>query len=120
MHLSTSYKQLKNNPKFVEDIKITENEINSREYYYVPENFIECIEDKILTGDVILITASMDGLDISHTGIAIKMDDGRIHFMHAPLRGKKIQITEKPLGDYIKAIDRHTGIMVARVLEPQS
>jgi len=117
---SDSYKQLKNNPKFVEDIKITENEINSREYYYVPENFIECIEDKILTGDVILITASMDGLDISHTGIAIKMDDGRIHFMHAPLRGKKIQITEKPLGDYIKAIDRHTGIMVARVLEPQS
>ncbi len=115
---SDLYKQLKNNPKFLEDIKATEDSINNRDYYYIPENFIECVEDKIQNGDIILITASMEGLDISHTGIAIKMDDGRIHFMHAPLRGKKIQITEKPLADYIKGIDRHTGIMVARVLEP--
>ena len=115
---SDSYKRLKSNPDFVNDIKAIEEEMNNRDYYYIPENFIACVEDKIQTGDIILITASLDGLDISHTGVAVKMDDGRIYFMHAPLQGKKIQITEKPLSEYIKRIDRHTGVMVARVLEP--
>ncbi len=115
---SDLYKQLKNNPKFVEEIRTIEDSINSRNYYYIPQNFIACVEDSIKNGDIILLTASADGLDISHTGMAVKMDDGRIHFMHAPLRGKKLQITEQPLSDYVKAVDRHTGIMVARVLEP--
>ncbi len=113
-----SYKQLKNNPSFVEAIIATENEMNSRTYYYVPQNDIECIEENIHNGDIILITASAKGLDISHTGMAIMMEDGRIHFMHAPIAGKKLEITEKPLADYIKSHDRHTGIMVARLLEP--
>lgn len=112
------YKQLKNNPKFVEAISTIEDSINSRHYYYIPQNFIECVEDSIQNGDIILLTASADGLDISHTGMAIKMDDGRIHFMHAPLRGKKLQITAQPLADYVKAVNRHTGIMVGRVLNP--
>lgn len=116
---SDLYKQLKNNPEFVKEIKAIEDSINSRKNYYIPQNFIECVEDSIQNGDIILITASAEGLDISHTGMAIKMDDGRIHFMHAPLRGKIIQITEQPLSDYVKSIDRHTGIMIGRVLEPK-
>lgn len=116
---SDLYKQLKNNPKFVQAIRTIEDSINSRNYYYIPENFIECVEDSIQNGDIILLTASADGLDISHTGMAVKMDDGRIHFMHAPLRGKKLQITAQPLADYVKIIDRHTGIMVGRVLNPK-
>ncbi len=116
---SDLYKQLKNNPKFVQAMRTIEDSINSRNYYYIPENFIECVEDSIQNGDIILLTASADGLDISHTGMAVKMDDGRIHFMHAPLRGKKLQITAQPLADYVKIIDRHTGIMVGRVLNPK-
>ncbi len=111
------YKRLKNNPKFVEEIKSIEDSINARDYYYIPENFIECVEDKIQNGDILLLTASTKGLDISHTGIAIEVE-GRIHFMHAPQKGKKIQITEKPLGEYLRSLKRHTGIMVARSLEP--
>jgi hypothetical protein len=113
------YKQLKDNPKFVQEIKAVEDSINNRNYYYIPQNFISCVEDKIQDGDIILITAKTKGLDISHDGIAVKMEDGRIHFMHAPNVGKKVQITEQPLADYIKSIDKHTGIMVARVLEPE-
>jgi hypothetical protein len=114
---SELYKSLKNNVEFIDEMKSIEDSINSREYYYIPENFVECVEDKIQTGDIILLTASAVGLDISHTGIAIEVH-GRIHFMHAPLKGKKIQITEKPIGEYIRSIKRHTGFMVARVMEP--
>jgi hypothetical protein len=113
-----SYKQLKNNVKFIEEIKTVEDSINNRKYYYVPENFIECVEDKIQNGDLILLTTEINGLDISHTGIAVKLDDEKIHFMHAPLKGKKIEITKLPLADYVKSVEKHTGIMVGRLIEP--
>lgn len=115
-----SYARLKNNDEFVEEIAKSEMEITSREKYYIPQNFIDCAEEKINNGDIILITADASGLDISHTGLAVKMPDGRIHFMHAPLRGKVIQITEQPIGDYIRGLKRHTGIMVARAIEPKN
>jgi hypothetical protein len=57
-------------------------------------------------------------LDIGHVGLAIKMDNGRIHFLHAPLADSKVQISELPLSDYAKKINKHTGIIVLRVLEP--
>ncbi|MEE9429778.1 MAG: N-acetylmuramoyl-L-alanine amidase-like domain-containing protein [Melioribacteraceae bacterium] len=115
---SKSYNRLKDNPEFIKQIAETENEMNKRDYYYVPQNYISCVEDKIQSGDIVLITTGIKGLDISHTGMAIRMEDDIIHFLHAPIKGKKIQITEKPLGDYIKGLKRHTGIMVARQLEP--
>ena len=50
------YKQLKNNPEFIPVIEEQEKEINSRDYYYIPENDIEKVEDKIQTGDLIALT----------------------------------------------------------------
>ncbi len=112
------YKQLQENPEFIPIIRNQEKEINSRQYYYIPEDDIEKIESKIQSGDLIALTTSDKGLDIGHVGIAIKMDDGRIHFLHAPLAGSKVQITETPLSDYAKKIKKHTGIIVLRVIEP--
>lgn len=112
------YKQLKNNPSFIPVIRKQESEINKRQYYYLPEDDIEKSESKIKSGDLIALTTSDRGLDIGHVGIAIKMDDGRIHFLHAPLAGKKVQITEMPLSEYTQKIKKHTGIIVLRVNEP--
>lgn len=112
------YTQLKDNPEFIPVISKQEDEINSRQYYYIPENDIEKIESKIQSGDLIALTTSDKGLDIGHVGLAIKMENGRIHFLHAPLAGSKVQITETPLSDYAKKIKKHTGIIVLRVLEP--
>lgn len=115
-HVS-SYKQLKDNPKFVDEIAAIEKQISSRKYYYIPQNKIADIENKIESGDIISITTNVDGLDIAHTGIAIRMDDGRIHLLHAPNVGYKVQITEKPLADYIKGNKKQTGIMVLQPLQ---
>jgi len=112
------YKQLQENPEFIAVISKQEKEINSRQYYYIPEDDIEKLESKIQSGDLIALTTSDKGLDIGHVGLAIKMDNGRIHFLHAPLAGSKVQITESPLSDYAKKIKKHTGIIVLRVLEP--
>ncbi len=112
------YKQLEEHPEFIHIIKKQEKGINKREYYFIPKNGIEKIESKIKTGDLIALTTSDKGLDIGHVGIAIRMEDGRIHFMHAPIVGSKVQITKIPLSDYAQKIKKHTGIIVLRVLEP--
>lgn len=112
------YKQLKENQEFIPIVKKQEEEINSREYYFIPEKDIEKIENKIQTGDLIALTTPEKGLDIGHVGIAIKMDNGRIHFLHAPLVGSKVQITDSPLSDYVIKNKNRNGIIVLRAQEP--
>jgi predicted ester cyclase len=113
------YKQLQQHPAFIPVIKKQEEVIGSREYYYIPEDEIGNIENKIKTGDLIALTTNNKGEDIGHVGFAIKSEDGRIHFMHAPMAGKKVQITEIPLSDYVKKIKKHSGIIVLRALDPK-
>lgn len=112
-----SYKHLKENPKFISIIKRQESEISKRTYFYIPKSQVKAIENKIENGDLIAITSSVKGLDINHVGYAVKMKDGRTHFMHAPLVGTKVQITPEPLDEYLKNIKKHTGIIVLRAIE---
>lgn len=113
-----SYKFLKENDEFVKAIAEIEKKISAREYFYIPQDEIESIEDKIQEGDLLMFTTNIKGLDIAHNGIAVKMDDGRIHVMHTPQVGSKVQISEKPLPDYVKAVKKQNGLIVARVLAP--
>jgi hypothetical protein len=112
-----SYKHLLETPEFIPVIKNQEAEINKRTYYYIPKEKVESIEEKIENGDLIAITSSVKGLDINHVGYAVKMENGKIHFMHAPQLGTKVQITPEPLNEYLNKIKRHTGIVVLRVVE---
>ena len=112
-----SYKHLKENPDFIPVINKQEDEINKRIYHYIPKSRVKSVENKIETGDLIAITSSVKGLDINHVGFAVKMENGRIHFLHAPLIGAKVQITPEPLDEYLMKIKRHTGIVVLRVIE---
>jgi hypothetical protein len=113
-----SYKMLKSNPSFIPVIASQEKEINLRQYYYIPKAEVNKIENKIENGDLIAITTNLNGLDISHVGIAVRMNNGDIHFMHAPLVGSKVQITDTTLHKYLLKIKKHTGIIVLRTLEP--
>lgn len=109
-----SYKQLKENPSFIKVISGIEKEISKRKYCYIPEESLQKAEGKIISGDLIAITTSIEGLDVSHVGIAIKGSDGRIHLMHAPSPGKKVQISDLPLTDMLIANKKQTGIIVIR------
>jgi len=108
------YKHLVETPAFIPTIATQERAINKREYYYIPKEEVEKIETKIQDGDLIAITTNLNGLDIGHVGIAVKENDGRIHLLHAPLSGSKVQISEKPLPEYLAAIKKHSGIIVLR------
>jgi hypothetical protein len=111
------YKHLKENPEFVSLIKQQEEEISKRDYYFIPQEKIADIENKIEDGNLLAFTSTVKGLDVNHVGIAVRLDDGRIHVLHAPNVGYKVQISELPLPDYVMKIERDSGIIVVRVLE---
>ncbi|MCX6132374.1 MAG: DUF1460 domain-containing protein [Ignavibacteriales bacterium] len=112
-----SYRQIKERPEFLAVIQKQEAVINSRRLYHIPTAVIPKVARKIHDGDIIAITADIPGMDVAHTGIAI-WQSGTLHFMHAPLSGSKVQITEKSLAEYLASSPKRLGIMVARPLEP--
>ncbi len=112
-----AYARLKENPSLVSEIKQQEKEISARTYYFVPKNKIAACQNKIQNGDLIAFTTNIKGLDITHVGIAVKMQNGSIHLLHAPDVGYKVQIAEKSLPVYISKIKKDTGIIILRALE---
>ena len=98
-----------------EKIQQSENFLNKQPICVLAQDEIAANEDKIHSGDIIALTTSIKGLDITHTGIAILEKDGRIHLLHASSSGQ-VKISELPLTDYLKKIKNNTGIMVARPL----
>lgn len=113
------YAKLKENPGFVPVIRKQEEEINKRDYYYLPNRSVESSYDGIRNGDLIAITTNLKGLDIGHVGIAVKEADGQVYFMHAPLVGAKVEITKDPLHIYLTKVKKHTGVIVLRPYEPK-
>lgn len=108
----SSYPQLAE-PGNLAAIQKIEATINGRARYYIPEDRIAGLEDRIRDGDIIAMTTTIKGLDITHTGIAVRID-GRVHLMHAPLVGKTVEISELPLAERLKGIPTQDGIMVVR------
>ena len=111
------YLQLKKSPENVQEIQKVEEGMNARTMYYIPKQNIKNISSKIMDGDIIGITSTVDGLDCNHTGIAIHKN-GELYFLHAPISESKVQITEITFWKYLARIKKDAGIMVARPVEP--
>lgn len=112
-HVS-SYPALKADASLVEKIRKTENEINKRELFFIAETKIQQMEDQIHDGDLIAITTVIKGLDISHVGIAIHVNN-RLHLMNASSKAKKVVISDIPLAEMLMQNKYQSGIMVARL-----
>ena len=96
-------------------ILATEAELAQQDLCILSQDAIEAQEENIQNGDIIALATSIKGLDVSHTGIACKMPNGRLHLLHASSSGE-VKITEEPLVDYLRKIKHNTGIIVARPL----
>lgn len=107
------YKQL-SNEEYVLQIKNFEEELTSRQHYFIPESEIEGVEDRIHDGDLIAITSTVDGLDIAHVTIAIHQNN-RLHIIHASSASDRVIISADPLAEYVKKNKSQHGIMVGRL-----
>ncbi len=112
-----TYRALKDKPDLIEKIKQHEERLSNSNLYYIPTKNIKSIEKNIQTGDFIGLATSVDGVDLSHVGIAVKGKDNRIYFLHAPMSGKKVELTEVPLSEYIAKRKLTLGIVVFRPID---
>lgn len=109
-----AYRQLAD-PEALDRIRAIEADLNTRRRTYIPEDRIPEVADRIREGDLIAATSTVAGLDVAHTGIAVRID-GRLHLMHAPLVGSVVEISPLPLAERILRIEAQDGIMVAEPL----
>ena len=109
------YPFLKDDKNF-EKILATEKELAQETFCYLPQDQIEANEHLIQTGDIIALATSINGLDVTHTGIATREKDGRIHLLHASTGSMQVEVTKLPLAEYLKRIKKNIGILVARPL----
>jgi hypothetical protein len=112
----SAYRQLVN-AGFLEQINEREKRLTSRDHFHVPKQQLSSLADRIFNGDILAMTTSIEGLDISHTGLAVR-SRGTLKFLHAPLTNGVVQITESSLVDFLMSRESNAGIMIARPLEP--
>lgn len=110
------YRQLKANPALVPQITKTEDAVNARKNFYVPKEKVADVEILLKTGDLIGLTTTTEGLDVSHTGICYRDEKDVLRFMHASSVRKEV-ILDGRLSDYLAKAKINTGIIVARPLE---
>jgi len=80
----------------------------------VPAARLGAVADRIETGDVLGFATAIPGLDVTHAAFAHRGDDGVLRVLHAPLSGGVVEVTRATLPEYVAAIRRATGVMVAR------
>ena len=108
------YPSLKEEQSF-HQIQETERNLQQQSLCILSQEMLAMNEEQIHSGDIIALATSIDGLDVTHTGFAIRADDGRIHLLHASSSGA-VEISELPLVDYLKKIKNNTGVIIARPL----
>jgi hypothetical protein len=82
----------------------------------IPTERIAEVSDGIQTGDVLAFATAIPGLDVTHAAMAYRDDTNTLRVLHAPLSGGAVEVSRKTLPEYVSAIRRSTGILVARPL----
>ena len=108
-----SYPVVKDHPELVPVLAEQEKTISDRPYFYLKKEEVQFIEDQLQEGDIVGLTTTVAGLDVTHVGILVKKDR-RIHLLHASSSLGKVVISEEPLSEMLMNKKSYTGIMVAR------
>jgi hypothetical protein len=79
----------------------------------IPTKRIPEVVNRIETGDVLAFATEISGLDVTHSAFAYRDNSGELRVLHAPLSGGVVEITRTTLPEYVAAIRRSSGILVA-------
>lgn len=107
-----AYRQLAD-AAHVRALREAEERINARDRFVIPEDDVARAAPGIREGDIIALTSTVEGLDVAHAGLAVRVD-GALHLMHAPLVGDSVEISSEPLAERVVRIRSQDGILVAR------
>ncbi len=113
------YRYLAANRSLLGPLARMEANVSSRPLYQIPKNRVAGIESKLQSGDIIgIIGRDRSGLySTSHVGLALRTNDGVLHFMHASSPGNSGRvIVDAELSKYLYRYRSDSGILVARPL----
>ncbi len=111
------YEALRKHPADISRIKDRECAISNRRVTFIPKEGISDIENMkkiVVDGDIIAILTSIQGLDISHVGIAVWKEDG-LHMIHASSTQKMVVEDTLLLTDYLQRNKKNIGVRVIRI-----
>jgi Protein of unknown function (DUF1460) len=111
------YRYLVANRSLLGPLARMEAQVSLRPLYQIPKSRVAKIEPKLRSGDIIgIISRDGDGLySTSHVGLALRTNDGVLHFMHAssPSNFGRVVIDSR-LFAYLNRYRTDSGILVAR------
>lgn len=115
-----SYAPLKGESASAKDnrarIAAVEERVNAIPRCYLPKERLAAVEDRIQSGDILCLTTSVAGLDVSHVVIACRpAPDARLGFIHASSAAGKVIIEPRTLEAYLNASRSLTGVRVLRL-----
>jgi hypothetical protein len=100
------------------EIETIERRLDHHPRRVIPTKRIPQVVNRIESGDVLAFATEIPGLDVTHAAFAHRSGDGILRVLHAPLSGGVVEVTRRTLPEYVAAIRRSTGILVARPLRP--
>ena len=113
------YRYLAANRSLLGPLGQMEARVSSRPLYQIPKSRVASIEGKLHSGDIIGII-SRDGRQLfstAHVGLALRVADGSLHFMHASSpRNYGRVVIDSTLSSYLNRYRTDSGILVARPL----
>ena len=102
---------------FLPAIRAAERAITRTEHYiptsklHLPKAQLNCVED----GDILAMVTSKAGLDVSHLGLAVWGEDGRLHLLNASSLHHKVVLEQRTLQQYQQSQKTQLGIRVIRL-----
>jgi hypothetical protein len=114
------YRYLAANRALLGPLGQMEARVSSQPLNQIPKNHVASIEPKLRSGDIIgIVSRDRGGLySTSHVGLALRVADGSLHFMHAssPRNYGKVVI-DSTISSYLARYRTDSGILVARPLK---
>jgi Protein of unknown function (DUF1460) len=108
------YPSLSSNEKAFNDILYMEKSLSKYQMYHIPKADFKSYESAIKSGDIVVFTSTVAGLDVNHEGFAYRKN-GKLYLMHASIDKKQVIISEETMGEYLMRIKKHAGVMVVRI-----
>lgn len=100
-------------------IRSIENGYRNHRFPYVKTVDLNGKETKAAfhEGDVVALVTSLKNLDVTHMGIVVKDSSGELFLLHASQKDGKVEVSARPLGDFMKKNRQWIGLRVFRLTE---
>lgn len=96
-------------------LRIIEGICSRRPLFFISKAYLERVEPGLTDGDLIAVTTDERGLDVCHTGLAVRFL-GQIHLLHASIAAGRVVLSDIPLDRYLQMRRSRTGIIVGRAI----